>query len=460
MKSLSFPRIAPFVVALLLIGMCTAQADPVEIAEESGFFGCYLNNEKVGHAKWELTRAGEGAKTTYKIVWTEERTIKDRKENYTHTAVLGTDLSMKSVEIEVKKPGNTMTMTGKAAKDGFLLKAAMGKNALPDRTVKVKPGCSWSAIAPLVWAWRNQPAEAAKDYIRLNEFGYTELTDSLTPEAKTRKFQKEDTDLIEWCAEDRKVVIVCSTDGRLLEYTEKSKTATTMLIREPEKVALSGKRFEEFDEPIAAEGEKKPGKNKPMDTGPVEGDDEGLFAERLAVVGDDAEEGCFDEYIKIPEKFSIRAAEGWTCSEVESTIPIETLKSWKIQSDKNKHLRVVVGFAKYKEGHADPNDENADPDDLIEMFDGLVLMTAVADLGVNCVSMSGDHTRFKFPDGTIMFGQEVELSGDNAKYSYKAFRAYFAGENGLALSWGLAPEDEWDDNSDTIFSMLGSLRAE
>ncbi|GAB4157696.1 MAG: hypothetical protein Kow00107_06890 [Planctomycetota bacterium] len=461
-----------FVKVLLLFlvfSVCGASAgvsaEVIEVYEDGGWFGVYIDNKKVGWAGWTLERLGEGEKGHYKILWTEERTISGKKHSFNHKALIGKDFKMKSLESEIKRPGSILSIIGKGVAEGVSIEAAMGKTKMPARYIKTKDCCMWSFCAPLCFGWRCPEPKGLVAFGRIYEQGYTELRDDLTPERKTIKFQGEDIECVEWAGENRKVVITVDIEGRLLNFTEKTKTSSTMLICEPKNVAKSSKKFEDFDgsfedeEETVKEEPKNDNDKKPekRNKGKVEGDDDGMFDGCLKPVDDDEDESKKGDYLKVNEEFSIRALKGWSC---EEGVTEDSDFGYRVECDKDDEKRIFITFFSFGE---DDVETDLEDDDAVEKMKSwilphtmFVILHIMSDYGVNGTNMPEEGTRFKFADGEYLFGYQLTLVGQK-RWDACSFLAQ--NSSGVCQALAFCPEGTWDDNKEEFCKMIGSFRA-
>ena len=190
----------------------------------------------------------------------------------------------------------------------------------------------------------------------------------------------------------------------------------------------------------------------------VNGDEEGWFDEYLKPISSKADESDDGDYLKISEKFSIRAAKGWECYSGYKNDEIDDV--WTIFNDDEDDTLIIIMVDELDD------DENIIDHDSGKAADtaGTALMLFNLQMAMKLGGYLGINQFYGLSLKQIAFPGDFYaycgLSKTGGRKSFDTF--YFVCQNDDYTICGiaLAPEDEFEDYQETLCGMLGSLRTE
>ena len=452
-RSLKVSFILLIAFLLLSVSQSMVTAEDIELEDSSGYFGIYIDGVKVGFSSWTLKKKTVSKKDYYRIEMEESRTIKEKLSTYKYNGTIKKDLSLKSLECEIKKGSRCTKIKCRESGGSVSVNTTTGSSKIPPQKVKVGKNTMWNYCAHLSWAWKNLPSDKPAEFSRLISQGGSVLKCDLTPSTKTITFEEDKVDCVEWVDEEHRVLIQTDGNGKLYNYVTTTKRGKkTEYICESEKVAKSPGKFEDFD------GEEE-GDKKEVAKGKVEGDDEGLFDGCLTPVKDKADESEEGEYLKVDNVFSIKAMEDWEC--FKGATEDEESRLWRIVSDDNSKVKILSFHTDTDEdvGKIDPESDYAKKQAEGLAFMVMLLFTMGRRGNINMFTKPSCNGIYKFPDDSYLFG--VKSSGTNVAIGTKYKIQGVMGQNDDYSVFALAmvPEDDWDDVSEDVYKMLGSFRA-
>ncbi len=446
-------------VALFLFAAFDVFAEQAIPPAPTGFFGVYLGGAKVGFCAWSIEQKEVGKEKYYRFAISEERTSGDKKDTLSHNGTVNLDLSARTLDSTETRSGRTSTIKAKRVGNNISVTVQFkGSTAMPERRIAVPIDCTWSCFAPFAFAWRLPEVGKAAKMNYIFESGGQVVSVALTAKTFTKEFQDNKITVSEWLSESLHVMILTDTEGNLLTYTEKSKAGVvTSYISEPEDIAKSQYSFDEYKTKAKEQPGKKQAKTKKRATteDEVEGDNNGIFKEYFQPVSEDAEDSESGDYMKVNKCFSMQIADKWTAS-VGLRLPRITDYCIKCDQYPDAKIRICCSKITYT---FEPIDHHTYEGIECASLSYLLLFHLMAAFEYATNPPPEDVVlckRFKFSDGNYLYGREFDMDSNIKK---KGFGVIAQNNHYTIFAAGFAPVEDWETYSDTIFCMLGSLRA-
>ncbi len=444
------------VIVFVLFCAFSATADQVEPTAPSGFFGVYVGGAKAGFCAWNIELKEVGKEKYYRFTVNEERTSGDKKDTFSNNGTINLDLSARTLDSTEVRAGRTSTIKAKRTGNSIAVTVQFkGSAAMPERKVTIPPDCTWSCLAPLVFAWRKPDSSKPATINWIVESGCQAISHPLTAKTFSKVFQGEKIDQVEWMSESLNINVLTDTAGNLLSFTEKNKAGlVTSYVKEPEEVAKSPNTFDEYNTKNKDNPAKKTGKPKARSIikDEVEGDEDGLFSSYYAPVSDDAEDSEEGDYLKEDEVFAIWAHEKWSAKKGGSL----GKNNYGIYCDANSDARLLIYKEKLKDEKEiiDNEAEDALKKASIQFLSISFLFFMMQ--GGGSMQMGGGCTKYKFSDGKYLYGMSFSIDKGN---KYKALGLLSQNHRYNVFAFGITPRDDWELYEDAIICMLGSFRA-
>lgn len=444
------------VIVFVLFCAFSATADQVEPTAPSGFFGVYVGGAKAGFCAWNIELKEVGKEKYYRFTVNEERTSGDKKDTFSNNGTINLDLSARTLDSTEVRAGRTSTIKAKRTGNSIAVTVQFkGSAAMPERKVTIPPDCTWSCLAPLVFAWRKPDSSKPATINWIVESGCQAISHPLTAKTFSKVFQGEKIDQVEWMSESLNINVLTDTAGNLLSFTEKNKAGlVTSYVKEPEEVAKSPNTFDEYNTKNKDNPAKKTGKPKARSIikDEVEGDEDGLFSSYYAPVSDDAEDSEEGDYLKEDEVFAIWAHEKWSAKKGGQFGD----DCYTIHCDANSDARIIIYKQKITEEKdiIDNESDNAEKTASSQFF--IVQFMLVMTGGGGSMQMGGNCTKYKFSDGKYLYSRKFTLNRGGA---FKAHGVLSQNHRYNVFAFAVVPEDDWELYEDAVICMLGSFRA-
>ena len=167
------PRV--LVLALLMLTMAVVQLpaeDELVVEGQSGWFGIYIDGQKVGHAAWALER-NKGDKEACKLTWeeTRNRKVKDKevKDTVSAVATFGKGLAPLSLKYMSEKAGSKTAVAAQVAEGvAEVTMQLAGQDPLPTKKITLEPDTQFGFCAALVFSLRKVDTDKPARLSRLD----------------------------------------------------------------------------------------------------------------------------------------------------------------------------------------------------------------------------------------------------------------------------------------------------